>query len=683
MFQIKKLKLMNGPSHSFSRIKHLLTSTAVLCEPLLRQFGATPALSKTKQVHALAIISSSLLSSSIHSNLAKMYAFCGHLSYARKLFDELPDRSSFLYNAFIKMYVQNDLSYDALKLFVEMFKMGQCQPDNFTYPQVIKACSELLLLEVGVIVHGRTFVAGFGLDTFVQNTLLAMYMNCGEKETAKRVFDAMQERPVVSWNTMIKGYFRNGSSEEALMIFNQMMDVGMEPDCATVVSVLPACGYMKDMVMGRKVNALVEEKGLGRNIKAKNALVDMYAKCGRMDEAQLVFDSMDKRDVVTWTTMINGYILNDDARSALELCWIMYNDGVKPNAVTMVALLAACGSLCIPRHGQCLHGWTLRQNLDRDVIVETALIDMYAKCKYIGHSFRVFLRTSKNRTAPWNAIFSGCIYNGHVREATELFKQMPHESVHPNHATLNSLLPAYSILADFHQAMNMHCYLIRSGFLSCVEVATGLIDIYSKCGSLESAYNIFKEIPNKNKDIILWSVIVAAYGTHGEGKTAVSLFDQMVQSGASPNEVTFTSVLHACSHAGLVDDGLRLFMLILENSRVTPQTDHYTCIVDLLGRAGRLGEAYDLIKNMPSIPNHAIWGALLGACVIHENVEIGQIAAKRLLEIDPENTGNYVLMAKIYASVGRWKDAENVRLMMGEIGLRKAPAHSLLEVRSV
>ncbi|KAK4601764.1 hypothetical protein RGQ29_011050 [Quercus rubra] len=595
----------------------------------------------------------------------------------------MPHRTSFLYNIFIRMYVQKGVPFDALSVFVEMLSSGQCRPDNFTYPFVIKACGDLLLLNVGLVVHGKTLMSGLDLDTFVQNSLLAMYMNCGEKEEARRVFDGMWEPSVVSWNTMINGYVRNGCAKEAMMVFSWMMDVGAEPDCATMVSVLPACGYLKDLVLGRKVHALVEEKGLGKKIAAKNALVDMYAKCGSMDEARLVVDKMGERDVVTWTTMINGYILNGDARSALALCQLMQFDGVRPNSVSIASLLSACGSLCSLEYGKCFHGWAIRQRVESDVIVETALIDMYAKCKKIYLSLRVFAKTTKKRTVPWNAILSGYIHNGLAREATEYFKQMLMEALQPNDATLNSLLPAYSILADLQQATNIHCYLVISGFLSSTEVATGLIDIYSKCGSLESAHKIFSGVPEKEKDIILWSVIIACYGVHGHGEIAVSLFNQMVQSGVKPNEVTFTSVLHACSHAGLVDKGFNLFKFMLENHKMSPRPDHYTCLVDLLGRAGRLDEAYDLIKTMPFKPNYAVWGALLGACVIHENVELGKVAAKWLFELEPENTGNYILMAKIYATAGRWKDAENVRRMMNEIGLRKTAAHSLVEVRNV
>ncbi|CAI0418950.1 unnamed protein product [Linum tenue] len=254
------------------------------------------------------------------------------------------------------------------------------------------------------------------------------------------------------------------------------------------------------------------------------------------------------------------------------------------------------------------------------------------------------------------------------------------EGVKPNGATMNCLLPAYASLADLQPARNVHCFITRLGFLSRVEVATCLIDIYSKCGSLESAQHIFNALPMVVKDIYIWSVIIAGYGMHGHAETAVSLFRQMVDSGIKPNEVTFTSVLHACSHAGLVDDGLYLFNLMQEDTRRSPNVDHYTCIIDLLGRAGRLEEAYDIITTMPSAPSHAVWGALLGACVIHQKVELGELAAQSLFQLEPENTGNYILLAKLYAAVGRWKDAEALRDVMNDIGLRKEAAYSLTDM---
>ncbi|KAJ4973357.1 hypothetical protein NE237_006531 [Protea cynaroides] len=676
---------MNGTSQVLSKSKFLLINAAQ-CSFLLQHYGTTRTLSNTKKLHAY-IITSGLLffdhSARIRSNLIASYAFCGNARNARLLFDDFPQRNSWLWNAMIRAYSQNDLSARAVHLFVEMISSGHIHPDNFTFPFVLKACADLSLLNMGMSIHCRALATGFDSDTYVQNSLLAMYMNCGKTEMARRVFDQMQEETVVSWNTMINGYLRNGLAEEALAIFDWMMHVDEKPDHATLVSVLPACALLKDLQRGRRVHDLLEEKGLGNYIPVRNSLVDMYAKCGSLDEARLVFDEMSERDVVSWTAMIVGYLLNGDAISALALGHRMQLEGVRPNSVTLAALLSASASLWSLKHGKCLHGWAIRCRLEADVMVETALIDMYAKCNRMNISFRVFTKATIKRTVPWNALITGYVHNRFANKAIGVFKQMlMEEGFYPDCATLISLLPAYADLADLQQAKNIHCYLISSGFHPSVEIATSLIDIYSKCGSLDSAHELFNKIPEKVRDTIAWSAIIAGYGLHGDGGTATSLFDQMVQSGVKPNEVTFTSVLHACSHAGMVDEGLHLFRSMIDNHQMRPRTDHYTCIVDLVGRAGRLEEAYELIKMMPFEPNHAVWGALLGASVIHEDVKLGEVAAKQLFELEPDNTGNYVLLAKIYAAVGRWQDAENIRSMMNEMGLRKTPAHSLIEVRN-
>ncbi|XP_022774551.1 pentatricopeptide repeat-containing protein At5g39350-like isoform X2 [Durio zibethinus] len=643
-----------------------------------KQYTAAKSLTKTTQLHALAI-TSGLLCPHLRSDLSVSYANCGHIGNARKLFDEMPQPTLFSHNMMLRMYTKNGFYLETLNLFVEMVNLGKCMADNYTYPFVFKAIGEEKLVDFGGVVHGRVLTGGFERDSFVMNSLLTMYMNCRKKEEGGKVFDSMWKPNVVSWNSMISGYFKNGCAEEALGIFNKMADDEVEMDCATVVSVLPVCGFLKELQVGRRVYELVKKNGWGKEIVVRNALIDMFAKCGSMEEAMLVFDSMVEKDVVTWTSLINVYILNGDVRAALRLCFLMVLEGVRPNSVTLASLLSACGESKNLMDGRCLHGWAIRQKLESDVMVETSLIDMYAKCNNFELSFQVFKRTSKKKTVPWNAILAGCIHNRLGNEAIKFFKEMLMEGVKPDDATLKSFLPAYAIHADLQQARNMHSYLIKSGLLSNSEIATAVVDIYSKCCSLESAHKIFNGIPNENKDIYLWSVIIACYGAHGHGEIAVSLFKEMVRAGVKPNEVTFTSVLHACSHSGLVDEGLDLFKFMLRNHQISPQVDHYTCIVDLLGRSGRPAEAYDIIRTMPFAPSHAVWGALLGACVIHENVELGEIAAKWLFELEPENTGNYVLMAKIYSAVGRWKDAENMRRIINEIGLQKAPAHSLIQ----
>ncbi|CAN0877742.1 Pentatricopeptide repeat-containing protein At5g39350 [Linum grandiflorum] len=597
--------------------------------------------------------------------------------------NELPGGSVLRYNKIMNMHAKNGSFSEVLHVFVEMRHSGSCLPDAYSYPSVAKACSELSLLRIGRVVHAQTFVSALGYNPFVQNSLMSMYMRFGEKEVARKVFDVLEEnKTAVSWNILINGYFKNRCPEIALAIFDEMIRCQVELESATVVSVLPACGWLKKLEVGRKVHMLVKEKGLDKKIEVCNALVDMYSKCGSMEEAKMVFDGMAERDVITWTSMINGYILNGDARGALDFCRAMQNMGIRPNFVTVALLLSACASLNDLVYGRCIHGLSVRLHLDSTVEVETSLIDMYAKCHHLNVSFEVLRRSSRKRIVPCNAVLSGCVHNNLAVKAVRFFKNMLSEGVRPDSSTLNCLLPAYSDLADLPPAENIHCFVMRLGFLSQVEVATCLMDIYSKCGVLESAHRIFNDVPTDAKDIFVWSVIIAGYGTHGHGQTAVSLFRQMVDSGIEPNEVTFTSVLHACSHAGLVDEGLNLFNLARRDFRARPNDSHYTCIVDLLGRAGRLEEAYDIVRTMPGAPSHAVWGALLGACVIHQQVELGELAAASLFQLEPENTGNYILLGKLYAAAGRWQDAETLRELMNDTGLRKESAYSLIGISS-
>ncbi|WOL06070.1 hypothetical protein Cni_G14802 [Canna indica] len=673
---------MNG--QIFKHLPRPLPLAPTQCLPLLQSLLRSKSPRFGAQLHALLISSGALaahprLRRPLLSKLVALYSLSGHLSLARQLFDRFPHPTPFLWNALIRGHAQSASPLDALRLFARMVSSG-LRPDHFSYPFALKACADLSLPRLGAQVHGSSLASGFAADEYVQNCLIAMYMSSGDTVAASKVFDLMTARTVVSWNTMISGFYRNGYGEDALAVFDRMIYDGVGIDEATIVSALPACAHLMDLQRGRLVHKLVDERGLGVDASVRNSLIDMYAKCGCLEEARRVFDNgMCKRDVVGWTAMIGAYALHGCERESLALCHQMQLAGVRPNSVTMASLLGACAALPSPAHGKCIHGSCIRLYLESDIIVETALIDMYAKCSNMDLCSRVFSSGSR-RTATWNAIISGLARNSAAVDAIKYFKQMLAEAVRPDLATIASLLPAYAECADLKQANNLHCYLIRMGFTWSIEVVTGLVDMYAKAGKLDVAWELFSGL--QKKDLVSWSAIIAGYGMHGHARTAIWLFDRMEESGVVPSEVTFTSLLYSCSHAGLVDEGLQLFDRMLNVHGMKPNVDHYACVIDLLSRAGRLQEAYALIKGMPFEPNHAVWGALLGACVIHENVELGEVAAKQLFEIEPDNTGNYVLLANIYAAVGRWEDVEAVRRMMAGRGLRKAPGSSLVEAKS-
>jgi pentatricopeptide repeat protein len=515
----------------------------------------------------------------------------------------------------------------------------------------------------------------------VQNALVSMYMSCGDVSAAEAVFDAMQNRTVVSWNTVIAGCVKNGSAERALEVFQTMVDGGVNIDRATVVSVLPACAQAKDLRMGRALHRLVEERGLGAYVAVKNALIDMYGKYGSLEDARRVFDD-DKcdKDVISWTTMIGAYALNDHASAAIDLGYeMLVVSEALPNEVTMAYLLSACASLPSVMHAKCTHALCIRLGLGSDIVVETALVDTYAQHNSL-RLMELIVQSGSRRTETWNAAISGYNHRGRHKKAVEWFKWMITESVRPDSAAMASVLPAYAELADLLQAKNIHCFLLILGFLGSTKIVTGLIDVYAKAGDLDMAWVLFQCLPEK--DVVAWTTVIAGYGMHGHARTAILLYDRMVELGAKPNSVTIASLMYSCSHAGMIDESLRLFNDLCNVHGLMPNADHYSCLVYTLGRSGRIEEACHLIQDMAFKPSSSLWGALLGACVVHENVEFGEVAAKHLFQLELKNTGNYVLLGKIYAAAGSWHDVQDLRRMMAERNLVKEPGSSAVDVRS-
>ncbi|KAF3778747.1 Pentatricopeptide repeat-containing protein [Nymphaea thermarum] len=644
---------------------------------LLRKAGEARNLSSGKQVHANVIVSG-LHSDALDVALTAMYALCGDMIVAETLFEKMGTKNSYSWNCMIKGYATNGHPRKAF-LWYERMNCEGIPADNFTYPFLFKACSCLSAIKEGRKFHLDARNNGYELNPFVANSILDMYMKCGCLSDARQLFDTMPVRTVVSWNTMISGYFQNGHSEEALMMYDLMKDTAVDCDAVTFVGVLPACSQLKNLQKGKEIHELVDSLGLANVLSVKNCLIDMYAKCGCLKDARHIFDAMAKRDVVSWTALIDGYVQKGEIDNALSLFCEMQISNVRPNSLTLSCLLSGCTSASFSNYGKCIHGFSIRNGLHSDVFVETALIDMYLKSGNLDVGHRLFKNTSRRRTVPWNAIIGGYAQNGLATEAVALFKQMLLEKVEPDRATVVSVLPSYASIADLKQGENMHCHLIKTGFSSAMEISTGLIDVYMKCGSLDSARMLFDGM--SKRDVVAWSAIISGYGMHGDGHAAVCLFNQMIESGLDPNKITFTSIIQACSHRGLLEEGLDIFRFMMKNYDRELTADHYACVVDLLARAGRLEEAHELIRGMPFSPNYAVWGALLGGCSLYGDVELGELAAIHLFQMEPENTGNYVLLSNVYAAAGRWEDAERLRGLMRERGLRKSPGCSMIELK--
>eukprot|EP01018_Ginkgo_biloba_P037432 Gb_29874 [translate_table: standard] len=448
-------------------------------------------------------------------------------------------------------------------------------------------------------------------------------------------------------------------------------------NCVPHASLLQACISIKTL---KQIHAHMLITGLEQDVYLGTKLVNSYAKCGSLKNARLVFDRIHQRNAYLWTMMIRGYAMNGPYGETILLYYLMQQAGIEPNNFTFSFVLKACASLSALQEGKEIHCHVLITGFETNVYVGTALIDMYAKCRSVENARQVFDRMSRRDVVSWNAMIAGYAQNGHAYEPLTLFHQMEMGDAKPDLLTMASVLQACAHLGALKQGKYIHDYINKNGLESDVFVGTALIDMYAKCGSVGFARQVFDKM--HERDVASWSAMIAGYGMHGHGEDALELFSQMRQRGVKPDHITFVCVLSACSHAGLVDEGWKWFECMRRDYCITPRSEHYACMVDLLGRAGRLNEAEDFIQKMPLKPDADVWGALLGACRIHGNIQLGERVAERLFNLKPKKVGYYTLLSNIYASAGRWDDVAKVRTMIKDKGLKKAPGSSFIEVNN-
>eukprot|EP01018_Ginkgo_biloba_P006827 Gb_25737 [translate_table: standard] len=440
------------------------------------------------------------------------------------------------------------------------------------------------------------------------------------------------------------------------------------------------CVNRKALAQGKQVHAHIIISGFASIVFIGNNLVNMYAKCEKIEDARHVFDQMPKRQAITWTTIITGYAQNGLGDEALKLFWRMQRAGMRLNQFTFASVVKASAGIAALEPGKQVHSCILKTGFDSDVFVGSALVDMYAKCGIVEYARQVFDKMRERNVVSWSGMIAGYALNENDEEALKLFWQALMAGVKPNDFTFSSIFRACANLTALQQGRQVHCLSIKSGFDLYTFVGSSLVGMYAKCGSIEDASQVFDKLPERN--LAAWNAMIIGCAQHGRTKEALQLFSQIQLAGMKPNDITFLCVLSACSHAGLVDEGRLYFDSMSQDHGITPRAEHYACIVDLLGRSGHLQEADDFIKQMPFEPIASVWGALLGACRMHGNMELGKLAAEKLFEMDPQNSGTHVLLSNIYAAAGRWDDVAKVRKMMKDRGVKKETGRSWIEVKN-
>ena len=428
----------------------------------------------------------------------------------------------------------------------------------------------------------------------------------------------------------------------------------IQPNDFTFPCAFKASGLLRFPIIGKQIHALAVKAGQLCDVFVGCSAFDMYCKAGLRDEARKLFDEMPVRNLVTWNAYMSNAVLDRQPLNAVYKFIEFLKAGGEPDSITFCAFLNACSDTSSLELGRQLHGFVMRCGFGKNVSVLNGLVDFYGKCRDIGSTKVVFDRIGQPNHVSWCSMVAAYVQNDEEEKACELFLQARREGVEPTDFMVSSVLSACSGIAWLEQGRSIHALAVRACVDGNIFVGSALVDMYGRCGSIEDAELAFNEMPSRN--VITWNAMVGGYTHQGHVDMALSLFEEMNAGSheTKPNYVTFVCVLSACSRAGAVQKGIQIFDSMKTRYNVEPGAEHYACVVDLLGRAGMVERAYDFITKMPICPTISIWGALLGACKMYKKPELGKIAANKLFELDPKDSGNHVLLSNLLAASGRY-----------------------------
>ncbi|EAY79370.1 hypothetical protein OsI_34497 [Oryza sativa Indica Group] len=525
--------------------------------------------------------------------------------------------------------------------------------------------------------HALLIVSSSATHTLI-SSLAAAYARAGDLAAAESTLTATAaSSSIAAWNAIIAAHSRRGSPASALRVFRALPPAA-RPDSTTFTLALSACARLGDLRGGESVRDRAFDAGYKDDVFVCSSLLHLYARWGAMGDAVKVFDRMPRRDRVTWSTMVAGFVSAGQPLDAIQMYRRMREDGVKGDEVVMIGVIQACTAARNVRMGASVHGHLLRHGMRMDVVTATSLVDMYAKNGLLDVACRVFGLMVHRNDVSWSAMISGFAQNGQSDEALRLFRNMQASGIQPDSGALVSALLACSNIGFLKLGRSVHGFIVRRFDFNCI-LGTAAIDMYSKCGSLASAQMLFNMI--SDRDLILWNAMIACCGAHGRGQDALTLFQEMNETGMRPDHATFASLLSALSHSGLVEEGKLWFGCMVNHFKITPAEKHYVCLVDLLARSGLVEEASDLLTSMKAEPTVAIWVALLSGCLNNKKLELGESIADNILELQPDDVGVLALVSNLYAATKKWDKVRQVRKLMKDSGSKKMPGCSSIEIR--
>ncbi|XP_028808711.1 pentatricopeptide repeat-containing protein At4g19191, mitochondrial-like [Neltuma alba] len=638
-----------------------------------------------KKVHAALIVSDALLSKSVASKLITLYARFHDLGSVLGIIRTLrKEPDTMMWNLVIKTLVELGLPRAAFLLYKQMRIAGVLH-DAFTFPAINQALSAIRSDAVfAKMFHCQAIQMGLDIDLYFYNTMIDVYVKCGCVTSARNLFDVMFHRDLVSWTSLISGYISERHVSVASHLFNKMR-TELEPNSVTLLVMLRACCASKTLRDGSQVHGYAIKSGLLRDASLQNAVLSMYANTGSTECVETVFSEIHRKDIVSWNILISFHGIKGNIMEVSRIFKEMHGGAdFSWNIQTLTLVLSAIAKSCSLSEGESVHCLVIKTGLSDDILL-TSLLDFYAKCGKLERSVELFREIQYKSNIAWSAMMSGFIQNGHFMETITLFQQLQATNPDPDPVIWRNLIDAYANLGALKLGKGVHGFLVKNLFNGIEEdiaqLENSILNMYVKGGSISSARAYFGRL--SSKDVVAWTTMIEGFGSHGFGYEALNYFALMIEQRVQPNSVTFVSLLSACSHSGLVSEGCKIYCTMKWDFGIEPALDHQTCFVDLLGRHGLLKEALSIILKMIVLPDSRIWGALLASSRVYGNQKVGEYAAERLLELEPDNAGYYTLLSNVKASAGRWDEVEELRTAMTEKNLKKKPGWSCIEVNGV
>lgn len=615
-----------------------------------------------------------------HNILLNFYVKSESLHDARKLFDEMRERNMVSFVTLIQGYLMCERFVEAVELFSRLHREGH-ELNPFVFTTILKLLVDMDWAELASSIHACIFKLGQDKQVFVGTAIIDAYSSSGFVNMARQVFDGILNKDMVSWTGMVTCYAENDCFAEALALFSEMRMVGLKPNNFTFVSILKASLGLDAIDLGKSIHGCVVKNRYEIDPYVGISLLDMYTAIGEVEVARQIFEDLPKDDVIPWSFMIARCSQSEYCKEALGLFCQMRKTSVVPNQFTFASVLQACAKSEAFDLGRQIHGHVLKLGLVLDVFVSNALMDVYAKCGKMENSVDLFEEAISRNEVSWNTIIVGYVQLGEGEEALHLFLTMLKNQVPATEVTYSTILRACASLAAFNTGIQIHPLTIKTIYDQDTLVGNALIDMYAKCGKIRDARLVFDTM--SKKDVVSWNTMVSAYSMHGLGGEALQVFERMQKTDTKPNQLTFVGVLSACSNTGSLVQGQAYFTSMLQKYGIEPCVEHYTCMVSLFGKLGHLDKAMKLIEEIPFEPSVMVWRALLGACAIHNDTELGRISAERVLEMDPQDEAAYVLLSNIYATAKRWDNVSSVRKIMKKKRVKKEPGLSWIEHQGI